>query len=104
MCEGIEPCWQHGGSITWGATETYHGELYNHEIMNVPKNTNVQEMHMISLQDSGESGDEVQDEITTIKHLVTCTMLVDTTVQNKKSSWLLNAILDISGTANIING
>ena len=37
-------------------------------------------MHVISLQDSGESGEKVQDEITTSKYLVTRTMLVDTTV------------------------
>ena len=35
---------------------------------------------MISLQNSGESGDKIQDEMTTTKHLVTCTMLVETTV------------------------
>ena len=37
-------------------------------------------MHMIILQDSGESGDEVKDDIITTIHLVTCIMLVDTTV------------------------
>ena len=37
-------------------------------------------MHMISLQDSGESGDAVQDVITTAMNLVTCTMLFDTIV------------------------
>ena len=37
-------------------------------------------VHMIILQDYGESGDKVQDYTTTTKHLVTCTMLVYTTV------------------------
>ena len=35
---------------------------------------------MIILKDYEESGEKVQDEITTTKHLVTCTMSVDTTV------------------------
>ena len=35
---------------------------------------------MISLQDSGESGDEVQDDIAETIYLVTCTVLVDTTL------------------------
>ena len=33
-----------------------------------------------SIRDYGKSGDKIQDEITTTKHLVTCTMLVYTTV------------------------
>ena len=33
-----------------------------------------------SIQDSEVLGDKIQDEITTTKHLVTCTMLVYTTV------------------------
>ena len=35
---------------------------------------------MISLQDSGDLGEKVQDDITTTKHLVTCAVLVYTTV------------------------
>ena len=37
-------------------------------------------MHMIRLQDSEESGDEEQDYTTTTIDLMTCNMLVDTTV------------------------
>ena len=58
---------------------------------------------MISLQDSGYSGDEVQDDATTVYYLVTCIMLVDTTEQNKISSWLLNVILYRSRTTIMIN-
>ena len=60
-------------------------------------------MHMISLQDSGESGEKVQDYVTTKQHLVTSTMLVDTTVQNKTPYWLLNFIPDNIGTSTMIN-
>ena len=35
---------------------------------------------MMSLQNSGESGDEVQYDKTTTMRIVKCTMLVDTTV------------------------
>ena len=41
-------------------------------------------MHMISLEDSGESGDEVQYDVISTKNLVSHTMRVDTTVQNQK--------------------
>ena len=37
-------------------------------------------IHMISLQDSEDLDDNVHNEITITKHLVTCTMLVDRTV------------------------
>ena len=37
-------------------------------------------IHIISLQDSGKSGKKVKDEIKISKHLLTRTMLVDTTV------------------------
>ena len=37
-------------------------------------------MNMIRLQDSEESGDEEQDYTTTTIDLMTCNMLVDTTV------------------------
>ena len=33
-----------------------------------------------AIHDYGESGKQIQDEITTTKYLVKCTMLVDTTV------------------------
>ena len=39
---------------------------------------------MISLQDSGESGDYVQGDIITTQHIVSHMIQVDTTVQNKK--------------------
>ena len=61
-------------------------------------------MYMISSQYSGESVDEVQDDIATTQHIVKFTMLVYTIVQNKTSLWLLNFILYISVTATIING
>ena len=51
-------------------------------------------MNMIILQDSGKSGEKLQDDVTTTKHIVVCTILVDTTVKNKASSFLLNVILD----------
>ena len=35
---------------------------------------------MISFQNYGYSGDKLQDDITTTKHIVTFTMLVDTTL------------------------
>ena len=40
-------------------------------------------MHTIILQDFRESGDKVQDDGTTAQHLVTCTIMIDTTVKNK---------------------
>ena len=36
-------------------------------------------MNKIRLQGSGESGDKVHKDVITTKHIVTCTMLVDTT-------------------------
>ena len=43
-------------------------------------------MHMISLQDSGESGHEFQDYVIITKHLVSHMIWVDTTVQNQKTT------------------
>ena len=40
----------------------------------------IKKIHIIIFKDSGESGDKVQYDIKTTKHLVTCTMLVDTTL------------------------
>ena len=40
-------------------------------------------MHMIGLQDSGESGDKVQDDSTTTKHTVSQKIRVDTTLKNQ---------------------
>ena len=37
-------------------------------------------IHMISFKNYEYSGDKLQDDITTRKHIVTFTMLVDTTV------------------------
>ena len=51
--------------------------------MNVPKNKMCKKTHMISLKYSVESGDKVQDDSTTTKHIVSQTMQVDTTLQNQ---------------------
>ena len=48
--------------------------------MNVYKNTNLREIHVINLQEYEGSVDNIQGYIIETKHLVTCTMLVDTTV------------------------
>ena len=56
-------------------------------------------IHIIIFQDSVESGYEVQDDETTTKFLVTYNIVHDITIQNKTPPWLLNVILDISGTA-----
>ena len=40
-------------------------------------------VHMKSLQYSGDSRDDVQDDVTTTQKLVTYTIMFDTTVQNK---------------------
>ena len=37
-------------------------------------------IHMISLHYSGESGDELQYDVTTTKHILKCTVIFDTTV------------------------
>ena len=52
-------------------------------------------MFMASLRDSRESGNKSQDDETTTKYIVPCTMLFDTIIQNKTSPQLLNFILDI---------
>ena len=44
-------------------------------------------MNMIRFQDSGDSGDNVHNEITKTKHLVTCIMLVDRTVHHVNWSY-----------------
>ena len=59
---------------------------------------------MISFQDSGKSGDLLQDDITKTKNRVKCTVMVNNKVQNKTSSWLLNIKLNSSGTSAMING
>ena len=48
--------------------------------MNVYKNANLREIHVINLQEYEGSVDNIQGYIIETKHLVTCTMLVDTTV------------------------
>ena len=58
---------------------------------------------MMILQDYMESGDKVQDEKTKTQHILPCTILVDTTVQNKSSSRLLNVILDRDRATTTIN-
>ena len=58
---------------------------------------------MIIIQGSEESGYKVKDNETITEHLLTCTMIDDTEVQSKTSSWLLNDILFISRTATMIN-
>ena len=58
---------------------------------------------MIILQGCGYSVDEVQDDETKTQHLVSCTILVDTTVQNMTSSWLLKVIIGIRVTGTMIN-
>ena len=70
---------------------------------NVLKGTKVTEIHTTSLQDSGESGDEMQDDETTTHYLVPCNMIIDTTVQNKTPSWLLNVIMDSGRTDTTTN-
>ena len=40
-------------------------------------------MHMISFQNYRESGDKVQDDVITTKHILSHTMRVDTAVQHK---------------------
>ena len=60
--------------------DIYPEDIKNYEILNFSKNKNVQELNIISLQYSGESGESVQDEITTTTNIVACNMLVDTTV------------------------
>ena len=67
------------------------------------KRTPFRIIRIIIFHDSGESVDEVQDDETSIQHLVPCTMLVDTTVENKKSSQLLTVILYIERTTTMIN-
>ena len=58
---------------------------------------------MINLQCSGESGYKEQDYETTTQHIELCEMMVDTKIQNKTLSLLLNVILGISGTDTMIN-
>ena len=58
---------------------------------------------MMIFQDSGVSGDKVQDEKTTTQHIVSCIIMVDTIVQKKTPSWLLNFILYIRRDVSIIN-
>ena len=40
-------------------------------------------IHMIILKGYGGLGEKGQDDVTTIQHLVTYTMMVDTNVKNK---------------------
>ena len=51
----------------------------------LPKPKICNQMHMIGFKDYGESGDELQDDVTTTKHLVTCNILFDNILQNKTS-------------------
>ena len=59
---------------------------------------------MIRLQDSGNSEDKVKYDVTTTQHIVRCNIMVDTKVQNKTPSWLLNVVLYSRRPAGIING
>ena len=61
-----------------------------------------QKMRMITLQDYGEPGDEIQDYEIKAQDILPCTMLVDSTVKNKTPSWLVHIILDSSGTITMI--
>ena len=70
-------------------------------LLNIPM---YKKMHIISLQDSGDAGDKVQDDETKIQHIVPFTMLVYNIETNKTSSRLLNVILDSRETATVING
>ena len=79
--------------------ETYPGEIQKHDILNFPKNTNLWENSYDKLV--GFWG--VHDDVTETQHLVKFAKLVDTTVQNNIQSWLLNFILDSSGTDTLIN-
>ena len=48
-------------------------------------------MHIMSLQDSMNSGDELKDVETTTRHIVICTMMFDTTINIKHQTvyWVL---------------
>ena len=60
-------------------------------------------MHIISLQDYGELGVELHDDVPTTNHLVSSTILLNATVQSTTSSRLLNVLLDMRGTSTTIN-
>ena len=55
----------------------------------------------MSFQDTADSRDKVHNNETKKQHLVSCTMLVDNTVQNKIS--YLNVILDSGRNATTVN-
>ena len=58
---------------------------------------------MMSLQYSGETGYKLQDCETIKHHIVSCTIVVDTTVQDKTLAWLLNVIMYSGRTYTMIN-
>ena len=60
-------------------------------------------IYMISLQDSGESGDKVQNDVTTTKQIVTYTILYNITIK-KTPFWLLNVILESRRNGTMIHG
>ena len=62
---------------------------------------------MISLQDSGESGDKVQNDVTTTKHIVTYTILYNITIKKntilviecytrKQEKWYYDTWINVS--------
>ena len=63
------------------------GGIYRYKILNVSKNKNVHENSYDKLEILWEFTKQIQDETTTEKYLVTCTMLVDTAVIPGLSSY-----------------
>ena len=77
---------QHGAYSGWikyagNTAETYHGELEKHEDVDVPEDNNVPENAYNKLAGFWGLSRKLQDDKTTTQHLVTLTMLIDTTIK-----------------------